>query len=275
MPKLESFYAEVKERTSNPFIVSFIFSWLIINWRIPLGLIWYNIADLQLDGLMSYAQLVSENASLSKMMIYPLIGATTFTLIYPLLRSSVTAFQLFIQSKSSNWHRNITKAGKISVEKYFELRDMYSVSINNLQEVIEKESLYRAKYEEEMNRYVLLYKQTTDLQHRVNEVEVKSNLNYFNGDYWLKFYEEGEAKEKHASIQQGKIYVNTITGDSELMFEILNIAYSPQTTEFITVMRKGRQETEVFPCVLRSTSREYHTFRNFEKNAPIIELVRR
>lgn len=42
MDKISEILNSVKERVSNPLIFSFLASWLVYNWKIPVALIWFD-----------------------------------------------------------------------------------------------------------------------------------------------------------------------------------------------------------------------------------------
>jgi hypothetical protein len=54
-------YKEFKERMSSPLIFSFLISWCVINWKIIIGLIFYDMTDLHRDHYCSYIHLIANN----------------------------------------------------------------------------------------------------------------------------------------------------------------------------------------------------------------------
>lgn len=276
MPTLHSFHTELKERTANPFIVSFIFSWLVINWPIPIGLIWYSISDVRLDGYISFADMITQNLSIWKMVWQPLLSATIFTLLYPILRSMVMAFNLWIQAQSSNWHRQIATNGSISVEKYFDLRDKYYNSLKKFEEIARAESEYINKYDIEMERHVHARREATEAQHQINDWNTKSKLNYFNGEFDMIFQFDRKKQQKKATIENGKIFILGTDMENTQVFEIMSSAYNYGSGEFILVIRcLVSGFTTSFPCVLRNISSEGKTFKCYDKDNPLQELSKR
>src|ERR1700748_661850 len=102
MDKITDFFKEFKSRLTNPLFASFILSWLIINWRVPVGIFGYKLDELKVDGYKSYADLISKNASTWNYLWYPLISAALYTLLSPLLRMIIIAFLSWIKKASDN-----------------------------------------------------------------------------------------------------------------------------------------------------------------------------
>lgn len=81
----------ILERVSSPFIFSFVISWLISNYKIIMVI----LTDQTDYYLLEYKiWLVNEYINYCNSLIYPLIGATLYTFVYPFADRKITTFTL-------------------------------------------------------------------------------------------------------------------------------------------------------------------------------------
>ena len=121
MDKISEFIKEFRDRLSNQFFSSFIIAWCLINWEIVIGLIFYKITDLYLDGYKSYKHLIESNLNNNSALYYPIICALSYTFAFPFLKNLILAFNAWIKLWGDNWNLKISKNGKIPMHKYMEL----------------------------------------------------------------------------------------------------------------------------------------------------------
>lgn len=235
---IKELYNDLKSRVSNPLISSFIISWLIINWRIPVGFVFYKQTELINDGYKSYFELVSNNYSFLNYILYPFIFSIVYTFGFPVIRTLISAFNTKIQKWSENWNLDISKDGSIPITKFLKIRENYKKQQLDLKELIEsegetKEQLDKLKidYEKllesnsksivELNKWRTA-NENSKLDGRweftiINSVigsEIKSTLNIMNGDYHFansinKPYGDKRIKIKwlYNSISSRRIYL--------------------------------------------------------------------
>lgn len=142
MDKISDFFKDIKERLSSPLFSSFIISWLIINWKVFVGLIFYKIDQLRLDGYNSYIDLITKNYSLIDYLCLPGSGAILYTFGYPFLKNWILTFDAWIKSWGSISRLKRSREGMISVTKYMKLRHGYEERIKAVEEVLGKEMVY-------------------------------------------------------------------------------------------------------------------------------------
>jgi hypothetical protein len=143
METLKDFFASLKERFSSPLFSSFVITWLILNWKIPVALFFYKPADLKADKVDSYIQLINEHINKPYIFKWPLIAAICYTLFYPIIRHLIKLFYAYIDRVGNDLYLTINKTGKISVEKYISLRERYLKNIEDLRKIIEQEEILR------------------------------------------------------------------------------------------------------------------------------------
>jgi len=54
MDKVSDLFKELKDRINNPLVISFVVSWVFLNWRIFVGLFFYKSNELDVDKYKSY-----------------------------------------------------------------------------------------------------------------------------------------------------------------------------------------------------------------------------
>lgn len=143
MDNFSDFFKELRNRLSNPLIFSFIAAWLIVNWRITLGIILYTKKELASDGYSSYFDLIQKESDNYKLLTLPLLIAIGYTILFPLLKTAVKAFNAWIERWSDEWYYKIIQKGPASMEKYLQLqRDLHEQQ-NELSELIRNESKFK------------------------------------------------------------------------------------------------------------------------------------
>jgi len=145
MDKISDFIKELKGRLSSPLISSYIISWIVINWKVTIGILFYKISDLKLDGYTSFMDLVTKNVTVTTGVLLPTLVAFIYTFIYPLLRNCILAFNSWTKSWGDEWNLKIMKGSKIPMLKYIQLKENYQVQSKLLEETIEKESYFNTE----------------------------------------------------------------------------------------------------------------------------------
>jgi len=164
METIKDFFKELKDRSSNPLISSFIISWLFCNWPITIGLLFYKFENLKADGYTSYNDMIFKNHDIGNMVLYPLIIALSYTFIFPWVRASIKLFHAKIESKNETDILEASKSGAIPIKKYIEQRDLLVKSIEQLKEIFKSE-------EEIKTQNISLNTENIDLQRRISTLE--------------------------------------------------------------------------------------------------------
>jgi len=183
MEKISEFFKELKERLSSPLFSSFILTWLIFNWRIITGILFYKNTELHLDGYNSYIDLIQKNSSTSNFLWKPLASALVYTFVFPFIRNIILAFNAWIKSWGNTWNLNISKSGKVSVLKYIELRNTYKERTDLLEQVLVKESEYLSNIEELKNENLQQQNKINNLELKVSKWTSYNNIEQLNGEW--------------------------------------------------------------------------------------------
>lgn len=148
MEKIQDFFKHIGERLRNPFLFSYLISWLIVNYKVVVGLFFYKLNDYE-----SYINLIEKETSWKTNFLYPVIGAFIYTILIPLLKREIILFHTWINQGQEKRTLNILKEGYISTDKYLRLRDSYKQSQAKLVEVIDDESKF-LKQRNDLNEQV-------------------------------------------------------------------------------------------------------------------------
>ncbi|BAU55258.1 hypothetical protein [Mucilaginibacter gotjawali] len=209
MEKISDFLKELRERLSSPLISSFLIAWLVANWRIVVGLVFYKIKDLNLDGYKSYFDLIEKNISLTNNLIWPLAIALFYTFIFPFLRNIIQAFGVWINKWGVDWTLKIQKDGSIGVEKYIQLRSKYKSLNENLIKVISDESLTNQENVTLNHQLQIIKSEKNDIKDMLDKYTNYNSLSILYGEWKYKTYQYGNVTLEVEDFSLGdKIEIN-------------------------------------------------------------------
>jgi hypothetical protein len=192
MDKISDFFKDLKERISNPLFSSFIVSWLVFNWKIIIGLFFYENNELKVDGYTSYLDFLSKHLMSSDIVWKPLSAALIYTFIFPFVRNCILAFNSWTRSWGNVWNLSISKTSTVSVAKYIQLREVYQKRTSLLEEVLEEEGAYLRQYEEERNKVLHLTKEKNENLSELQQWQIINDVTQLNGE-WEFQYSESES----------------------------------------------------------------------------------
>lgn len=187
MDKVSEILSNIKDRLANPFIFSFVVSWFIYNWRIPIALIWFDEKQISANGCSSIFEFIQDDWRNNGYFWWPLIWAFLYTFGFPLFKNLVSAFQTWTVKWGENWNLKISKNGNISIDKYLILRNDYVSKIEELQDIISKESQIKEYNKELFAEKADLDSKNFQLQQHIlmleNSKRSVSNINFLNGSW--------------------------------------------------------------------------------------------
>lgn len=132
METVKDFLKEFKDRLTSPLFGSFIISWLVFNWKIPVALIFYKHSELKIDRYKSYFSLIRQEQSTWSMLILPLFFALLYIFGYPWVKNFIKEYQAKLTTTSEAKILKISKDGFVSVAKHMELQEKYEKNIENI-----------------------------------------------------------------------------------------------------------------------------------------------
>jgi hypothetical protein len=281
MEKIFDFFKEIGARFKNPLFFSFIITWLLTNWRISIGLLFYNNQQLRLDGYNSYMDMIDKNQTFAKFWGLPFILSLAYTFGFPIIRNVISTFNAWNFRWGSKWALRTAKEGQISFNKYIELKTQLQRSIQEVNEIHKRESTVINENErlrkqiDEFHGQIEVEKQSSKgIQEELNWLRAKSDMNSFNGSWKMKYKDhEGKVKSERITISNGVMSYSNDEAKYETLFKMKICAYNPNSNEYITVFEnsKGTNNSR-FGEILRPQDQTFNFFKNFEQNAIILEL---
>lgn len=116
----------IKERYSNTFFFSFVASWLILNWEIPIALLFHNNELLQRDCSETYVNFINNYLSnienQSDLFWSPVGYAFILSILFPIIKFVIniwgvgweTIYEILRESFTSRW--------RITPKKFYEMK---------------------------------------------------------------------------------------------------------------------------------------------------------
>jgi len=113
MESVNEFLKNFRERLSSPFFFSLIVSWILLNWRVTVALLWYNSELYPNEGdLIAF---IESNTSFLNSLGYPLLGALLYV---GLIKNLVSAFVAASSRWGGDWNLRILKKSNIPMSKF-------------------------------------------------------------------------------------------------------------------------------------------------------------
>lgn len=94
---MKDFINSLNDRVKSPFYWAFIFSWIIVNWKIPIL-----IFDFEHSGCSgNIIKCINENVSLYSLILYPLLGASIYIFLVGFIDVEITKFTEKMKSRKT------------------------------------------------------------------------------------------------------------------------------------------------------------------------------
>lgn len=227
MEKINDILDNLKERFSNPFIFSFVCSWLIFNWQITVGLIWYDPFQIEKAGYNSIFDLISQNLNFLNSFLFPFISAIIYTTLMPIVKNLISALHSWTTKWGDNWNLKILDNGKISINKYLKLRSDHIERTKILEDIISAEKTYQEQYNSARTELLSEKNKNLEVSQKLNNSEKFIQQLYdfkFLDGKWLNNYQfpNGQKSSENIFIENGKYYVISTFGEKEHKFDIKN-----------------------------------------------------
>lgn len=202
--RVTEFFKDLKERFSSPFFSAFVISWLFLNWKIPIALIFYKHQDVLRDGYKSFINLIEKNSSWWNNFWLPTLFALAYTFLFPVFRNVIQAFNAWVWGWGSAWNLRLARSGKISIPKYIRLRSIYEERTKLLEETLESESKFLEENERIINEKHTLLSQNNQLQAEISRWLKFNDVNFMNGDWIIRY--PAELKSRNFYFNNGLIH---------------------------------------------------------------------
>lgn len=142
METINDFFKDFKSRLANPLFSSFIFSWLIYNWQIPMVVFLYDRTDLMHEGHMTYNSFIKSYANFGNMTI-PLIPAIIYTFAIPYLKAFIKLYHAKIKAGNDTQILRATSSGMMPVSAYLAAKEEQAKVTAELTSVLDSQKTFQ------------------------------------------------------------------------------------------------------------------------------------
>lgn len=279
MNKFRDFLVQVYDRVSSPLISSFIISWIIVNWRITIGLLFYDMEQLAVDGYTSYQDLIIKNSSIYTQLCIPLTAALGYTFVYPFIRNVILSFLSWTRGWGSTWQLKASKGSKVPMERFIRVSDDLHRQSQELENLMMSEGRLLRERDTLLAEKEAREKENQDFRLRENQLHAYSSGEFFTGDYKMTYRigDNKEYEEIDVSIAKEGIYLNHPGKASEKLFSFKNTGYNTTSDEFIWWLEDNRPNFKKRHVVIlrASNNSDMRIFIDPNRESVINRLIRR
>lgn len=265
MEKISDFLKELKDRLSSPLIGSFLIAWLIINWKVPIGLIFYKTEQLNKDGYSSFIDLINKNIGALNCFWIPLVIALAYTFVFPFIKSWISSFQTWINTWTDNRNLNIAKEAFVPMAKFIQLKTDYANNVNILKELIEKDGQYKTE-----NESLNLVK--TNLEETIKSYLSYDEPSFLDGQWNIKYTNTHTNFFEKVTISSGQIFHSNDLAKDEMLYKLASHSYNQRTGELIMILEGKDKDIKPFYQIMRRVTPENNFWRNNGPDAIILEM---
>lgn len=162
--EVKEFFQEFKHRISSPLFGSFIISWLLINWEIPITLLFYKQEYVYRDFKASYVDAIREYYSIWRCILFPFLTSLFYTFVYPYIRNQIKIFQAARTLEVDSAILKKSGEGFVSIAKHQILEGQLRERMDQLQTFYNNQTQIEKDNEELRLKEMELNHQLTDLQ---------------------------------------------------------------------------------------------------------------
>lgn len=183
---LKEIFSELNSRVKNPIINAFFISWIIVNWRIPFAMLFFNAEDFKKSNVSNIIEYVPTTGNWVNFIFVPLLLAFAFQFV----RLIASVFSTIINKWTVQSVRYFSKDSFISLSKYLRQRDVLDERQKSLEKLINSESettIELAKIQNELNdvnqEKIKLNSDLLSIRNAIESQNSKNNIEQIVGEY--------------------------------------------------------------------------------------------
>lgn len=298
MDTVQDFLKDLKERLSNPLISSFVIAWLLANWPITVGLLFYKIEDLERDGYKSYYLLIKGNYSFLHMVVLPSVVALLYTFLFPHVKAYIKLSHARITAQNDSDIQDATKDGIMPVRKYLAVKAEMEAAIKDLQHLVDTENTVHAEANRTKTVNLGLEKVNNELAHQLNtkvgelaELNHRAKSTFLMGNWKVEITYISGSIEEHVwrfsvnmiavgmamdPVYECKFVINPLANEA-----MLDINYLSSKKHFGVFKMHGNSDLTTFETVdtgfgirsFKMTRDHSLVFNDFQSDRPTIGIV--
>jgi hypothetical protein len=239
METFKDFFSDLKDRISNPFISSFVISWLIINYPITIGLLFYDQEQLIVDSYTSYLDLIARNKGLVNMIFYPSGFALFYTFLFPYFKARIIIFNSTLTSSTDSKIHALTGKDTVTIEVHGEMAKslddekkkyaMLAADGNRMKEENENLKISEIQLQDELKQMTLRLEESVN-NHNLEIIDINARHDIHVNEIMTRENHRAEeiqrmGNEIHRELSQEKVDLEksnmALTNENTLLSEQL------------------------------------------------------
>ncbi len=238
MDKLKDIFASVKERISNPFTFSFICAWIIYNWKIVVAFAYYEVKPWEEEKYSGLFQYIDARLDMQNSIWYPFRAAVLYVIVMPVIKNLIKVLNTWIDSLAEGAILRINKNGKVSIDKYIQIKEGYDSQKKKLEAIILSEASTQQELQREKGRVASVEQQKdfVEQEKRKRELEIERLLgayqvSFLNGKWRCSYSSKNPpfAGEENIIIENGTYSIEDQDGKIVDVFNIEAFHYDEIT----------------------------------------------
>ncbi|MCA6363036.1 MAG: hypothetical protein IM638_08350 [Bacteroidetes bacterium] len=230
----------IRERVANPLIFSFLASWLIANWRIIVGLFWFDSNDINSAGYYSLIDFIEKTINPYNGFLIPFFCAIGYVLLNPIVKNWIRAFHAWTTKWGEKRRLKILQDAYIGIDKYFSLKQQLNRKVTELTELINKESETFEEVKKVKSQYLKEKMLSDELHLKIEQLEASQNLLFnhrFLDGYWINSYQypNGKKGKEEVVIHAGQYSITGTFNVQQKTFDISDFVYNPNTKQIFFI----------------------------------------
>ncbi|MDH7462612.1 hypothetical protein QEG73_15045 [Chitinophagaceae bacterium 26-R-25] len=221
----KEFFKDIKDRLTSPLISSFIISWLVINWKVPIGLFFYKNQELSADYYKSPIDLITKVYSPFYFILLPLFTSCLYVFCYPWIKNLIHFYQLLVNKNKEDITIKMTSENTVQMHILYDIKRQYKEKETELSILLRSE---QEKYLEKLdgintnitalqeevnslksiNRELTFTKDTLDKQ--LSDINYYSNLSNIQGKWEYKVTVKTQQLSGYLNITDKTITPTTV-----------------------------------------------------------------
>jgi hypothetical protein len=169
----EDIAEDFHERITSPFLLSFLISFLIINWEIWVGLFFLNRTDLHASGYKDYIDFINAHAGWWVNLLWPFLSAIVYTFAYPAFREFIRVVRAKITTTGSKYMNSALKDHRVPLEVLIARRKELNSIRNQLTQILQQENDVRLELETKSEALKQFESDLNELMPRYDNLEAE------------------------------------------------------------------------------------------------------
>ncbi|WP_443945580.1 hypothetical protein ACJVDH_00280 [Pedobacter sp. AW1-32] len=228
METIKDFFKELKDRLTSPLIGSFIIAWLLINWQIPLVLIFYKQSEIKLESQNSFIGFIKSQYSWWTCFAFPLLVALFYVFLYPYIRNCIAEY---VEKRKIKGQANLLKIAKaegfVSIARHQLLQGQLNDKITQLTTFYQEQTKIETQYLEKEAKVAELESQIGTLRAQIDQLRNRNNTSIpdivssfeLSGRFQIKSFSDPTGSNIMSLSNWQIIDLNTIKVNEEFRFD--------------------------------------------------------